>query len=30
VQRHAQDTRFADDLTVLLLKRAPQPAAAGV
>ncbi len=30
VERHAQDTRFGDDLTVLLLKRLAQPAAAGV
>jgi serine phosphatase RsbU (regulator of sigma subunit) len=30
VQRHAEDTRFADDLTVLLLKRSLQPVAVGV
>jgi serine phosphatase RsbU (regulator of sigma subunit) len=30
VERHAQETRFADDLTVLLLKRAPRQAAVGV
>ncbi|MBI2220494.1 MAG: serine/threonine-protein phosphatase [Acidobacteria bacterium] len=30
VERHAQDTRFADDLTVLLLKRSIQSAPAGV
>ena len=30
VERHAQDTRFADDLTILLLKRSLQPAAIGV
>jgi hypothetical protein len=30
VERHAQDTRFNDDLTVLLLKRAPEAAAIGV
>jgi serine phosphatase RsbU (regulator of sigma subunit) len=30
VERHAQDTRFADDLTVLLLKRSPQASAVGV
>jgi sigma-B regulation protein RsbU (phosphoserine phosphatase) len=30
VERHAQDTRFADDLTVLLLKRSLQPAVLGV
>lgn len=30
VQRHAEDTRFADDLTVLLLKRSLQAAAVGV
>lgn len=30
VERHAQDTRFADDLTVLLLKRALQVSPIGV
>jgi hypothetical protein len=30
VERHAQDTRFNDDLTVLLLKRMVQPVAVGV
>jgi sigma-B regulation protein RsbU (phosphoserine phosphatase) len=30
VERHAQDTRFADDLTVLLLKRSLQSAPIGV
>lgn len=30
VERHAQDTRFGDDLTVLLLKRMVQPVAVGV
>jgi hypothetical protein len=30
VERHAQDTRFADDLTVLLLKRSRQLSAVGV
>lgn len=30
VERHAQDKRFADDLTVLLLKRSLQVVAAGV
>lgn len=30
VERHAEDTRFADDLTVLLLKRALQPVVVGV
>jgi phosphoserine phosphatase RsbU/P len=30
VERHAQDTRFADDLTVLLLRRTPQNLPVGV